>query len=333
MLIYCTLFDSKYLSRGLAMYESLRAHSGEFRLYIFAFDDLTATVLKSMALKHVVVIELKDFEDSELLAVKPTRNPVEYCWTSTPSTIRYILTTFNELHCTYIDADLYFFGDPAALLNEMGSNSVMITEHRYTPRYDLSALSGKYCVQYITFKNTPEGIRVLEWWRNACLQWCFAREEEGKFGDQKYLDDWTERFTGIHVLEHLGGGVAPWNVQQYTFTAGKCTIDGIEIKTGKKFPLIFYHFHYVRYYERQNIDLGDYVLSEQLQRTVYYPYVRHIDAIVRRLELIYPDTDWYGSRIHENRLTRFMVKVKRLIKRQYNVFSLVDYQKRYMLYG
>ncbi len=330
MLIYCTLFDSKYLSRGLAMYESLRAQTREFRLYIFAFDDLTATVLKSLALDHVVIIELKDFEDPVLLAVKPTRNPVEYCWTSTPSTIRYVLTTFHEPHCTYIDADLYFFGDPAALLSEMGSHSVMITEHRYTPRYDLSVLSGKYCVQYITFKNTPDGNRVLDWWRNACIDWCYAREEDGKFGDQKYLDDWTERFSGIHVLQHRGGGVAPWNAQQYKFTSGKSSIDGIEKATGKKFPLIFYHFHYLRYYDRHSIDLGDYMLTEELQQTVYYPYLRHLDSIVNRLVLSYRDYDWYGSRNMENGYHRFMLRIKRLLKRQYNVFPLNDFQQRYM---
>ncbi|MHB1050020.1 MAG: glycosyl transferase [Bacteroidota bacterium] len=332
MLIYCTLFDSKYLSRGLAMYESLRAHTREFRLYIFAFDEITAAILKSFALEHVVVIELKDFEDPDLLAVKPTRNPVEYCWTSTPSTIRYILATFKEPHCTYIDADLYFFGDPAIIFSEMGTQSVMITEHRYTPRYDLSSFSGKYCVQYITFMNTPEGNRVLEWWRNACLEWCYAREEEGKFGDQKYLDDWPERFTGIHVLQHPGGGVAPWNAQQYALTKGNISIDGTEIKTGISFPLIFYHFHYLRYYERRSIDLGDYVLTGQIQQTVYYPYLRHLDEIVRRLELIHPDIDWYGSRNMEKGLNRYIVMLKRLLKLQYNVFPLGEYKKRYMMH-
>lgn len=163
------------------------------------------------------MVSLHQFEDSELLRVKPTRTAAEYCWTSTASTILYSINTFGLQNCTYIDADMCFYSDPAALIDEMGENSVLITDHRYTAQYDQSVTSGKYCVQFVTFKNTKEGLAVLNWWRNACIEWCYNRVEEGKFGDQKYLDCWTTQFNGVHELKHLGGGVAPWNVQQYTF--------------------------------------------------------------------------------------------------------------------
>ena len=119
----------------------------------------------------------------------------------------------------------------------------LITPHRYTPEYDQSEKTGIYCVQFVTFKNNQEGRVVLEWWRNACLDWCYNRFEEGRFGDQKYLDDWPERFEGVYVSRNLGGGVAPWNMQQYEFEQLNDCIRGRELKTNKRFPVIFFHFH------------------------------------------------------------------------------------------
>lgn len=285
---FCTLFNSSYLSRGLAMYESLLKHCTDFHLYIFAFDDKTRDYLSSQNLKHITVISLKEFEDAELLRVKPTRTAGEYCWTCTSSTILYSINTFHLDHCTYIDADLLFYSNPIVLINEMGSKSVLITSHRYTKDYDQSIESGKYCVQFVMFKNNEQGMKVLNWWRNACIEWCYNRIEDGKFGDQKYLDDWTTRFEGVHELEHLGGGVAPWNVQQYTFTKSNGNYIGTEIISGKKFELVFFHFHGVKFYQNDIVSLTGqlYSISNEIQNLLYKPYVIELCRVKDKIEKI-----------------------------------------------
>jgi hypothetical protein len=155
-------------------------------------------------------VSLASFESSELLRVKPGRTKGEYCWTCTSHAIRYVLDTFSLPEVTYLDADLFFYAPPSILLDELDRSgaSVLITPHRYTRRYDISRRSGIYCVQFTTFRADERGLRALDWWCERCLEWCHARVENGKFGDQKYLDDWPTRFPGVHVLEHLGG-VAP----------------------------------------------------------------------------------------------------------------------------
>jgi len=182
---FCTLFDSNYLHFGLMLHSSLLQHCDNFHLYIFAFDDKCEKFLKSQNLKNVTVISLQEFEDEKLLSIKSTRSKGEYCWTCTPSTILYVLKKFSQDHCIYIDSDIFFFNNPQILLDEIGEKSVLITPHNYLPQYDQSEISGKYCVQFIYFKNNKTGLEVLEWWRERCIEWCYEIPQDGKFGDQK----------------------------------------------------------------------------------------------------------------------------------------------------
>jgi len=282
MLNFCTLFDSNYLHFGLALHASLIKNCQNFHLYIFAFDKKCEDFLKKSALKNVTVISLEEFEDEKLLAVKPFRNKGEYCWTSTASTILYVLKNFAVASCTYIDADIFFFSDPKILLDEMGEKSVLITEHRYPKDHDQAAISGKYCVQFMCFKNNEDGLRVLNWWRDRCIEWCYDRFEDGKFGDQKYLDNWTTNFSGVHELENLGGGVAPWNVLQYKFFNKNNKIFGIKKDDGKKFELVFYHFHGFKLLNRSSVQLAptDYKIAPDVIANIYKLYLQNIEAAV-----------------------------------------------------
>lgn len=293
---FCTLFDSVYLSRGLAMYNSLKMHCKDFHLYIFAFNDACYSILQSLSLENATVISLQEFEDPELLRVKPTRTRAEYCWTCTSSTILYVLNKFNVDHCTYLDSDLYFFSSPQCLLDEMGEKSVLITPHRYTPKYDQGWKTGIYCVQFVTFKKNEEGLTVLKWWREACIEWCYNRFEEGRFGDQKYLDDWPERFKGVHVLEHLGGGVAPWNMQQYSFQQSTDHLVGTELSTGHTFNVVFFHFHSLMFVTPNYFSPRPYYKrNESVIRLLFNPYVKAIKSIRNKYSVIKTTESYLGA--------------------------------------
>lgn len=271
---YCTLFDSGYMSRGLALYQSLLKKDDDFTLYIFAFDDGAYKVLKALGLRAVKVISLREFENERLLAIKPTRNRREYSWTCGCFSILYVLEHFNVEEVTYLDADIFFFDRPSILLEELhrSHKDVLITSHRYSPRYNREGTSGKFCVQFMTFRKTENGMAVLNWWCDRCEEWCYDRFEDGKFGDQKYLDDWETRFDCIHVLEHLGGGVAPWNVQQYDVTEGPNV---------NSTPVVFYHFHNLEWLSFNRFDVSNYCLSSQIKQYIYRPYLIALQAAQR----------------------------------------------------
>jgi hypothetical protein len=319
---YCTLFDSLYLSRALAMYDSLLRNCKNFHLYVFPFDDRSKEILEALQLKNVTLISLKEFEDERLLGVKGSRTKGEYCWTCTPATIAYCIERFNLDHCTYIDADLYFFSDPNVLIDEMDNNSVLITEHRYTKAYDQSATHGIYCVQFITFKNTADGLLVLNWWKDRCIEWCYARREDGKFGDQKYLDDWTTRFKGVHVLKNLGGGVAPWNVQQYKTAMEGNSLFGM-IKSDKV-KIVFYHFHYVKFYNDGQIDFGNYKFDKAVLKNIYRVYVNKVFEIEKMLQRDFKMPQQTQKYFYKSKLLTPLHRVARMAMGVYNIYTAND---------
>jgi hypothetical protein len=284
---FCTLFDSKYLVKALVLYRSLERHAPSFHLTAFCFDDEAKRLLDELAFPHLSTVALAELEafDAELLSVKDDRTPVEYCWTSTPALPLYVFGTRPDVsEVTYVDADLMFFSDPEALFDEMGDASVLITPHRYAPEHSRQEINGIYNVQFLPFRRDERGLTVLNWWHDRCIEWCYYRLEDGKLGDQKYLDDWPMRFPGVHVLQHKGGGLAPWNITQYDVhrgAAGRVFVDEDE--------LVFFHYHRVQLRQSGGHawDPPGYVITERQRGLVYDPYLAELDAataVVRAIE-------------------------------------------------
>ena len=283
---YCTYFDKNYLSRGLALYDSLlKNHKTKFHLYIVAFDKFTYDFLVKKKFKFISCIYFEDFENLELKKVKKDRTLVEYLWTCTPSIIFFFIQKYKLKSCTYLDADIYFFADPKIIYKQNEDYSVFITSHNYHPKYDQTERSGKYCVQYLTFKNNKNGLKVLNWWKKQCIKWCYNRVEDNKFGDQKYLDTWTQQFSGVTVANHLGAGVAPWNIKRFKVKKNK-KIYILEEK--KNYELIFYHFHDLKFFFKNNlVFLSSYDLKKDAIKNIYKPYIQNIISIEKKYNLYF----------------------------------------------
>ena len=115
-MFFCTLFDSNFIDRALILYDSLCHVMTDFKLFMFTLDDTAFNILNDLCLVNAVIIRESDFEDDELKEVKKTRTRTEYCWTCTPSVIRYAIIHFELKYCIYIDADMKFYSSPEILL-------------------------------------------------------------------------------------------------------------------------------------------------------------------------------------------------------------------------
>lgn len=238
---YVTLFDSLFLPQGLALHSSLERHAGAYTLWVLCMDEEAKTTLDKLNKPNVRTIALADVETPELLVVKSERTKGEYCWTLTPFTPKIVFDRDESVQrVTYLDADVFFLKDVKPIFKEFQASgkAVLLTDHGYSAEQDQSALSGRFCVQFMTFeRGASEVVRL--WWQERCLEWCFNRFEDGKFGDQKYLDDWQERFPDlVHVLEHQEWMLAPWNATRFPYSSAK-----------------IYHFQSLRIVDNNNVQL------------------------------------------------------------------------------
>lgn len=297
--VFCTLFDSNYLDKGLTLYKSMERHIPEFKLYVFAFDDKCYEILKNENYPGLIPISLEEFETPELLKVKSERTRAEYCWTCSPWIIKHVLDHFHEKICTYIDADMEFFSSPQPVFDEMRKRncSTIIVPHRYeTEEEDKKQheLRGSYCVEFNTFVNDENGYKTLSWWADRCLEWCYYSIPGTTewYGDQKYLNAFSEKFDGVMVCDHYGVGVAPWNMLLFDYAGTENDTPLVRVKkTGQVFPLVIYHFESVSFLTTHILCAPSDTDSRELYKAVYDSYIS------RLMENRYSIEKKYGIRL------------------------------------
>jgi hypothetical protein len=210
-------------------------------LHVLCLTDRAFEVLAGAALENITLLRLRNLEeaDPELLAVKQNRTIVEYYFTLTSCLGHYLMKRLrpNEV-LTYLDSDVFFYSSIQPLVEEFKEKSIGATYHRY-PEHGVPR-QGRFNVGWVSWRKDRSGESCLARYRAQCLEWCYLREEGGKYADQSYLDAW-DKLPGFHAFEHRGANVAVWNLKDYRLgdDGSGLTVDG--------FPLLFFHFHKFAY--------------------------------------------------------------------------------------
>jgi glycosyltransferase involved in cell wall biosynthesis len=233
---FCTILNLPFLLRGIALYRSLARVVPEFHLYVACMDEESATLLRSLRLPGLTTISERELHTYDPpLADLQSRPVADYCKSVKPSLCLHLLEGESDL-VTFLDADLMFFSDPAPMFDELGEDSILLMPMRRGPRNreEKNERFGRYNSGTVSFRRDDPGLEALQWWRGKILE---GRTEENPLLDQPFIKDWPERFPGVHVVEHLGCGVAPWNVFQYELEPGE---EVVPLVNGV--PLVFYHY-------------------------------------------------------------------------------------------
>lgn len=300
---FVTSFDSNYFSRGIVLINSLNStqNTEKLKIWVICLDQATYFTLVAIKLPNVIPIQLEKLECPKLLEVKSQRTKQEYFWTLTPYIIDFVLKNNPDIDSiTYVDADMEFYQNVKPIFSKFkwDQHSILITPHFYSKFYDQSKVSGTYCVQWVTVcQHDKTGL--VSRWKEQCLNWCFAKPEDGLFGDQYYLEDWPDLYPEhVHVLSDRRLIVGPW---------GK--IDRADLNN-----LIAYHFHGAKIFYNDYIFAGNYILKLKEIDLIYRGYGKKIRFF----------NDLYQLENFSN--ARFFLKIKlNIIKIIWNIRRLKNY--------
>lgn len=296
---YCTYFDRNFLIQGLALAESLRTHDADHLLWVLCLDGFTYEYLLAYGDKNLRPVSLDSLEaaDPALINARANRTPIEYYFTLSPCWPRYLLKTYPEIACvTYLDADLFLFGSPQAIFEEMGTRSILITEQRYPKHLSHRLRCGQFNVGILAFKNDDVGLSCLDRWRDQCLAWCKDEVSEGRYADQGYLQEWPALY-GAHlcVCARPGVNLAPWNWESH------------RIKVRHSAVLVDNHpleiFHFSRFHPQpgglifQSGQLEYGIMSWSLRQAIYIPYYRALQKSRARIRTRFPEFNFSRKRL------------------------------------
>ena len=217
----CTYFDFNYLPRGLALYYSIKSFHKDFEFFVLTFDDESYIYLDNLKTENLNLISLSKYNSYIGTSSDRFTDKKQYFFSATPNLCTYLFDNHPEIDIlVYLDADVYLFNSLDPLYNEFGNSSIGITEHRVNPLLKVFVKHyGKYVIGVNLFRKSEEGLKCLGEWKNDCESWYPGKPGYPLkfFSDQIFLDSWTEKYTGVKVIKHIGINTSYWNAANYNF--------------------------------------------------------------------------------------------------------------------
>ena len=231
-----------YTSKVFALAESVKRHERDVHFVWALVENASSDTPAFPAVDEILRV-------GNLPEDWPTRfrelSVVEACTAVKGSVLATLLARPDCASVTYLDPDIYVYGQLDPIWAALSDASVILTPHLLAPSRtfrgildnEVSALKhGIYNLGFITVTPDEVGKAFAEWWRVRLWDYCLNRPDLGLFTDQRWIDHVPVFFERVHVLRHLGCNVASWNLGERDLSQRDGTVF-----VGDD-PLIFWHF-------------------------------------------------------------------------------------------
>ena len=240
-----TSCTNNYLPLARILAQSLKQFHPDFHFHLVLCDRIQESFkIEEEDFDNIITLEDLEIPDFQRWLFK--HSVVELCTAVKGLACKYILDNYKCDRVLFFDPDIAIFSPLDELISNFEASNILITPHQLKPETIPSAVvdneisflrHGTFNLGFLGVKNSPEGIKFINWWANRCLNHCYADTSFGLYTDQRWIDLVPSFFTGVNILKHPGYNVANWNLSNRDVQG---SLDSQVLVNGQ--PLCFYHF-------------------------------------------------------------------------------------------
>jgi len=234
-----------YIPKVRMLFQSLRKHHPEWRLYLALADQLRSNVDLSQE-PFDGVCSVADLDIPEWRGWAFCHSIVELATAIKPFMLARLLKQPGCKKVIYLDPDIVVFSRLDDIDEALNEANIVLTPHQTRPERSLAAVMdneicslkhGIYNLGFIAVASTEVGHDFADWWSQRVYHFCRADIPNGLFTDQRWIDLVPAFFEGVAIMRSSRHNVATWNVTTRDLDIlgpGQYMADGE--------PLGFYHF-------------------------------------------------------------------------------------------
>ncbi len=167
-----------------------------------------------------------------------------------PTFMKYLIQTYALDALVYLDPDIFVYAPFEPVFGPLSEGATaVITPHMTTPVFDGRSpaeqdllYNGTYNLGFIAIGNTPEGLRLLDWWEHRCLALGYSEGRTGLFVDQKWINLIPGLFDRVVISRDAGLNMAYWNLHERKLARKDDAGYTVESPVSGRVPLRFFHF-------------------------------------------------------------------------------------------
>lgn len=242
MRVIFTICSNNYLHQAQTLGESIKANCTNTKFYIGLADELDERI--NYAEIDAEIIPIKSIEP-EVNRLVQKYNIIEFNTAVKPRYFEYFLHETDATEITYLDPDIYVFGELRDALVDYQDTEIFLTPHILTPitidekkpDEPLFLNYGLYNLGFIHIKKGTHSVKLIDWWKQRTYKKGYDNPAVGLFTDQLWMNLTPILFSKVKILLHTGLNMAPWNLHERVLTQ----VDGKYVVNSDQ-PLLFYHF-------------------------------------------------------------------------------------------